>query len=84
MWTSPVADDEVSVEVYSGHTYAERPRAFTCRGRRYAVEAVEDTWRMPGGRGFLVRTETGERWELVYDEVQDRWLIHAVIEGDER
>ena len=64
---------ELIVECYSGHTYAQEPRAFTWRGRRYVVEAVERAWRTPEGPHFLVRTEDGGLYELAYDEVKDEW-----------
>lgn len=80
---------EAVVEVYSGYRYGERPRAFVWRGRRYDVLDVERRWRSPRGPGFLVTAVpmTGAlsptRWELKYDEVQDRWHIRCVtIEGD--
>ena len=80
----------ITVEAYSGYRFGERPRAFTWQGRRYHVLDVERRWRMPDGTGFVVtaalRTEDSEpaagdesrpveRWELTYDEVQDRWHI---------
>lgn len=82
-----MSETEVTVEAYSGYRYGERPRAFTWRGRRYQVLSVERRWRTPQGLGFVVTAalQTGdcdlaadnglssERWELVYDEVRDRW-----------
>jgi len=83
VWISR-ASEEGQVEVYSGHTYAERPRAFTHGGRRHEVATVERAWRAPGERGFRVRTTTGERWELTYNEVQDRWFVRSIdIEEDD-
>ncbi|MBC7249418.1 MAG: hypothetical protein H5T62_03970 [Anaerolineae bacterium] len=71
--------ESVEVECYSGHTYAQRPRAFTWRGQRYQVEAVERTWRTPQGLHFRVRTDK-LRAELVYDETQHRWSLFSVSE----
>lgn len=67
--------ESVEVECYSGHTYAQRPRAFTWRGQRYQVEAVERTWRTPQGLCFLVRTSEGSVFELVYNEHEDVWFL---------
>jgi hypothetical protein len=36
---------------------------------------VEARWRTPQGPAFSVQTETGERFELRYDESDDRWTI---------
>jgi len=63
------------VECYSGHSYAQEPRAFTWRGERRAVAAVERVWRTPSGRHFWVRTPDDERFELAYDELADAWAL---------
>jgi hypothetical protein len=64
---------EPTVECYSGHTYAQEPRAFVWRGQRHVVETVERAWRAPRGPHFLVRTEEGSVFELAYNEVEDAW-----------
>ncbi len=69
--------ETIRVECYSGHTYAQRPRAFTWRGQRYQVEAVERTWRTPQGSCFLVRTQESSVFELVYDEQKDAWFLET-------
>jgi hypothetical protein len=61
------------VECYSGHTYAQEPRAFVWHGQRHVVQAVKRAWRAPQGLHFLVRTEEGGFFELAYDEVEDVW-----------
>ena len=66
---------ELIVECYSGHTYAQEPRAFTWRGRRYAVQVVERVWRTQEGPHFLVRVEEGGTYELAYDEAEDMWSV---------
>jgi hypothetical protein len=63
------------VECYSGHTYAQEPRAFVWHGLRHVVQAVERAWRAPRGSHFLVRTGEGDFFELVYDEVDDVWRV---------
>jgi hypothetical protein len=65
----------VRVECYSGHMYAQEPRAFAWQGRRYAVVEVEARWRLPQGPAFRVRTGPEERCELHYNEADDRWTI---------
>jgi hypothetical protein len=61
------------VECYSGHTYAQEPRAFVWRGQRYVVQSVERAWRAPEGPHFLVCTDEGGFFELVYNEAEDMW-----------
>jgi hypothetical protein len=70
---------ELTVECYSGYTYAQEPRAFTWRGRRYVVQAIEWTWRTPKGPHFLVKTEEGGTYELAYDEAKDQWDLREVM-----
>ena len=68
----------VRVTCYSGHSYAQEPRAFVWRGDRHVVAAVERTWRTPSGPHFLVRAEDGVRCELAYDERADAWWLDGV------
>jgi len=69
---------ELKVSCYSGHTYAERPDSFVWEGAEHRVEEVEKEWQEPGGRRFLVRTEGGRRFELGYNEGQDRWSAREI------
>ena len=64
---------ELIVECYSGHTYAQEPRAFVWHGQRHVVQAVERAWRGPEGPHFLVRTEEDDFFVLAYDEAEDVW-----------
>lgn len=64
------------VECHSGLEYAERPTAVWWQGERHPVEAVEAEWRIPGGKKFLVRTVTGQVFELLYVELYDEWRVH--------
>jgi hypothetical protein len=69
---------ELTVECYSGHTYAQEPRAFVWQGRRHVVQKVERAWRTPEGPRFRVVTDNGNSYELAYNEQADTWtLIHA-------
>ena len=69
------AEDGVQVECYSGHRYAQEPRAFTWQGQRYEVGRVAQALRTPRGPVFRVRTGDGRRFTLAYDEAGDRWVI---------
>ena len=73
-----MTDESVHVTCYSGHSYAQSPRAFTWQGRQHVVAAVERTWRTPSGPHFCVRTEEGGRFELAYDELADRWKLSVL------
>jgi histidinol-phosphate/aromatic aminotransferase/cobyric acid decarboxylase-like protein len=75
-WTlrSPVSEpEEGRVECYSGHTYAQEPRAVIWQGRRYPVAHVEARWRTPEGPAFRVRTESGHIFDLAYHEAEGCW-----------
>ncbi|MHB0924143.1 MAG: hypothetical protein ACYC6H_10335 [Bellilinea sp.] len=73
-------DEEVSfqVECHSGYAYAERPTAILIAGERLGVEAVEDQWRIPGGKCFRVRIQDGRRFDLFYGELYDEWRVHEI------
>jgi hypothetical protein len=72
--------EPVQVTCYSGHSYAQEPRAFTWQGERHLVAAVERTWRTPLALHFRVRTEDGARYELTYDELADEWRLVPLAE----
>jgi len=67
----------VSVQCYSGHTYAQEPRAFTWHGATHQVERVERAWRTPDGPAFAVAADDGQRYTLYYNEARDQWFIKA-------
>ncbi len=71
-----------TVECYSGHTYAQEPRAVAWQGRRYPVVRVEQRWRTPEGPAFRVRTEPGAVFNLHYHESEDRWAIRLLSEDN--
>lgn len=73
-----MAREPVQVECYSGHSYAQEPRAFTWRGERRVVAAVERAWRTPSGPHFCVHTQDGTRFELAYDEQADKWQLDVI------
>lgn len=73
-----MAREAIQVACYSGHSYAQEPRAFTWQGRQQVVAVVERAWRTPSGPCFRVQTEDGARFELVYDEGADRWLADEI------
>jgi hypothetical protein len=65
----------LTVECYSGYTYAQEPRAFTWQGERRMIEAVERAWRTPEGPCFVVRVGGNGRFQLLYREHVDQWSI---------
>ena len=67
--------DFLTVKCYSGHTYAERPQSFEWQGIEYEVEEIESAWQEPGERHFRVRTKDNKRFELWYNESQQRWSV---------
>lgn len=70
--------DVGQVECYSGHTYAQEPRAVILHGHRYPVSAVLQRWRTPRGPAFSVEIETGERLEVHYAELEDTWKVRLL------
>ena len=67
--------DKPQVECYSGHTYAQEPRAVVWQGRRCQVEAVVARWRTPDGPAFRVRTQFAQLFDLRYHELEGRWSV---------
>lgn len=67
--------ENLKVNCYSGHTYAERPVSFTWQGIDYKVEEIEKAWQGPGERCFLVKTKNNKIFQLCYNEAEDRWSL---------
>ena len=72
--TDPGADH---VECFSGHTYAQEPRALVWQGGRYRVARIEGRWRTPEGPAFRVTADPEGVFELLYHELEDCWSIRA-------
>ena len=58
---------------YSGHAYAERPTALITGQRRLVVKTINAEWTSPNGKEFLVTTNEGSRYRLIYDHLQETW-----------
>ena len=67
--------NNLKVNCYSGHAYAERPRSFEWQGVEYEVEEIERAWLEPGERYFLVRTRDNKLFRLCYNETQNQWSL---------
>ncbi len=73
----------VQVECYSGHTYAQEPRAFEWRGQRHEVVRVVKRWRTPRGPAFRVEVTgisnlqslVSNQVDLHYLELEDTWTM---------
>jgi hypothetical protein len=72
--------NNLKVNCYSGHTYAEEPRSFQWQGIDYEVKEIERAWLEPGERHFQVRTRDNKHFQLCYNETEREWsaveLVH--------
>lgn len=71
----------LTVNCYSGSTYAERPVSFTWQGTGYRVEQLISAWREPGRRLFLVSTEDNKSFRLCYNEKDREWSLTELNGG---
>jgi len=71
--------DQAVVLCYSGHTYAQEPRAFDFGNERRTVIAVRKRWREPSGPHFRVLADDGVVYVLAYDEAADDWHISTAM-----
>jgi hypothetical protein len=69
---------DLIVECHSGHTYAERLKAFWWEGQRLEVDRSEAEWQSLEGKHFRVKTKNGAVYELIYDQASDDWQIKLV------
>lgn len=70
-----MSDDDISVDCYSGHVYAQEPRAFVIDKERRKVKAVHRRWREPAGPRFEVLADDDATYVLAYEEATDRWHV---------
>ena len=73
--------EEVQVNCYSGHIYADHPHSLCWQGIEYKVQRVERAWQEPGERHFLIRTEDDKLLEIAYYEKEDQWLAIELVRG---
>jgi len=71
--------NNLKVNCYSGHTYAEEPRSFLWEGIEYEIQEIEKAWQEPGKRYFRVRTEGNKPFQLCYSEVGKQWSLIELI-----
>ncbi len=73
--------DNLKVNCYSGHTFAERPESFQWQGMEYQVKEIEKEWLEPGERHFQVRTGDNKLFQLCYNEAEQQWSLIKLVEG---
>ena len=73
--------NNLKVNCYSGHTYAERPQSFLWEGVEYEIEDVEKAWLEPEERHFQVRTRDNKLFRLCYNEVVKEWSLTEPVGG---
>ena len=71
--------NNLKVNCYSGHTYAEEPRSFLWEGIEYEVEEIERAWVEPGERHFQVRTRDNKLFKLCYNEIKGEWSLTELV-----
>jgi hypothetical protein len=71
--------NNIKVNCYSGHTYAESPRSFEWEGVGYEVEEIEGAWVEPGERHFRVRTKDNKMFKLCYKETEKQWSLTELV-----
>ncbi len=73
--------DNLEVNCYSGHTYAERPKSFLWEGVEYEIEEIEKEWLAPGERHCQVRTGDNKLFQLCYNETEQQWSLTEPVRG---
>jgi hypothetical protein len=74
---APLVERLVKVECYAGYKGEERPVRVLFGERTEEVKTVEDRWYSPGATYFRVVVESGDRYILRHDDVQDVWTIEG-------
>ena len=71
--------NNLKVDCYSGHIYAERPRSFLWEGEECEVEEIKKEWLEPGERHFQVRTSDNKWFQLCYNEMGKQWSLVKLV-----
>ena len=71
--------NNIEVNCYSGHTYAERPKSFVWEEVAYEVEEIERAWEEPEKRLFKVRTGDNKLFQLCYNEMEMQWSLIELL-----
>ena len=71
--------NNLKVNCYSGHTYAERPQSFEWEGTEYEVEKIEKAWVGPEGRHFQIKTRDNKLFQLCYNETEQQWSLTELV-----
>lgn len=71
--------NNLKVNCYSGHTYAEEPRSFLWEGIEYEVVEIGKAWHEPGMRYFQVRTRDNKLFQLCYNEIEKQWSLIELL-----
>ena len=66
------------VECYSGYRYGERPRALRWQGERLKIKEIQFQERRPQGWFFRILTNSGQIFDLLFDEGKDTWEINLL------
>jgi hypothetical protein len=69
------------VECRSDLDFADTPLALHWEGRRLKIVEIVARWRTPQGKSFRVKSAGDQLFELFYDEVNEEWHIHLLIES---
>lgn len=68
----------IEVETYDGFKGAERPMAFTWKGRRIECQKILDRWYGESYEYFKVAGDDSRTYVLRYDRARDYWEISAI------
>jgi hypothetical protein len=66
------------VECQSGYSGCDYPIEILFENQRLKVNQIEKEWREPDGKRYIVKTEQGMRFNLVYFEETNTWQIQQI------
>ena len=74
--------DNLEVNCYSGHTYAERPVSFLWQGTEYEVAEIDKRWQEPGEKYFQVSTRDNKLFRFCYNEAEKQWALIELVRSN--
>ena len=70
--------EQDTVRCHSGDSYAQRPLSFRYQDEEYQVAQIAAEWQEPHEKKFLVITQNGDTFELIYQIDEQFWRIRPI------
>jgi hypothetical protein len=68
----------MQVDFKAGYSGCDYPKAVFWQGNNLTVQYINKEWREPSTKHYLITTDNGYHFKLVFFEASGSWSIHEV------